>query len=127
MQASLERYLKSHILRFSRKTKHQKDQKKGIDYFHFITTRSKAVQKFVRFDFVNTTTTTTAFEVVRDSTLGSKTPELFLHQNSDAFLFSTTNATGTFVPPLPPLKREAPKPQREISQARRREMKRRWR
>jgi len=74
------------------------------------------VQKFVRFDFVNTTTTTTAFEVVRDSTLGSKTSELFLNQNSDAFLFSTTNATGNFLPPLTPLKRQAPKRQREISQ-----------
>jgi hypothetical protein len=72
------------------------------------------VQKFVRFDFVNTTTAA-AFEVVRDSTLGSKTSELFLHQNSDALLFSTINATGNFLPPLPPLKRQAPKRQREIS------------
>jgi hypothetical protein len=71
------------------------------------------VQNFVRFDFVNTTA---AFEVVRDSTLGSKTSELFLHQNSDAFLFSTINATGNFLPPLTPLKRQAPKRQREISQ-----------
>jgi long-subunit acyl-CoA synthetase (AMP-forming) len=73
------------------------------------------VQKFVRVDFVNTTTTA-AFEVVRDSTLGSKTTELFLNQKSNAFLFSTTNATGNFLPPLTPLKRQAPKRQREISQ-----------
>ncbi len=53
------------------------------------------MQKFVRFDFVNTTTAA-AFQVARDSTLGSKNSELFLHQNSDALLFRTIDATGCF-------------------------------
>ncbi len=51
------------------------------------------MQKIVRFDFVNTAAAAT-FEVARDSTLGSKNPELFLHQNSDAYLFRKINATG---------------------------------